>query len=176
MSLGENGVWVIDSTGKSTIIYPSYSPCSFTGDGIVIQEDEKFTVLSCDDYKDMGFDLSGYDVTSIYDVKENVIAFSAKNPDGDTYTIIMNKDGSLVTDPIKGYYERLTFCGNYVVNDSKDTIIDCKTGEVKISENKITSNINSEAGVMVMKSEGKYYLAYPADPETLLNPFELAQN
>lgn len=171
MSEGENGVWVIDSTGKITQIYPSKAYASFKGDGIVIQEDEKFTVLSCDNYKDMGFDLSGYDVTSIYDVKENVIAFSAKNPDGDTYTIIMNKDGSLVTDPIKGYYERLTFCGDYVVIDSKDTIIDCKTGDVKTFEN--IEYIYREVGVLVMKSEGLYYLAYPSDPDTLLNPFEL---
>lgn len=175
----DGGVWIIDSTGKSTQIYPSKNvDISFVGDGIVIYDygNKKYVILSGDDYKDMGFDLSEYKATRILDVTKNVIAFTAKNPDGDEYTIVMNKDGSLVTEPII-YDERNTilgFCGDYFVMSAKagSTVINCKNGEKKMSENTIIS-INREMGVMVMDTD-YYYLVYPDDLNTLLNPFELA--
>ena len=112
----ENGLcavlpYVFDSnTGKATEIGNSNNIYAYVaGDGIAMYDStsKKLSVLNWNDYKDMGFDLSGYDVSNegIYAATEDYIAFIAKNPDGDAYTIIMKKDGSLVVDPIKGTSE-----------------------------------------------------------------------
>ncbi len=66
-----------------------------------------------------------------------IIAFSARNPDGDIYIILMNRDGSLVTDP-------------------------AKVGEV------------NKTGMVTVETDGAWYIVELSDPETLLNPFELA--
>ena len=173
---GYNGVWLFDSTGKGTMILDNADRVISAGDGIITQVGEKWTVLSWDDYKDMGFDLSGYDVTELLGVTKDVIAFSANNPDGDIYIILMNKDGSLVTEPFRGTSGSiLGFCGDYFVLNVKagNTVINCKNGEKKTPENTITA-IDGKLGVMVVRADGCRYLAYPNDPDTLLNPFELA--
>ena len=128
-------VRIIDSTGESKQIYSSSADGYFIGDGIVIQEHNtlKYTaVLSADDYKDMGFNLSEYDVRGIHDVEENVIAFCAKNPDGDTYTIIMNKDGSFVTEPFKTKkVTDVTLCGDYAIIKSTKPYLTAKQANRK---------------------------------------------
>ena len=142
--IGSNygGILIIDSTGESKQIYQCERANSIIDmdyfielrdNGIVIKEGiqggYKYTVLSADDYKDMGFDLSEYNVIGVHDVEENVIAFYTKNPDGDAYTIIMNKDGSFVTEPFK--YGRasddVTLCGDYEIIRSTKTLLNLKT-------------------------------------------------
>lgn len=181
--IGRNhgGILIIDSTGESKQIYQYESgyygfTCEiyFIGDGIVIN-DGKYTVLSADDYKDMGFNLSEYNVRGIHDVEENVIAFYARNPDGDTYTIIMNKDGSFVTEPFKTKnVTDVTLCGDYAIIKSTKTLLNCKTGESKTIGN-VGDWVDDKTGMVTVEEDGEWYLVDLSDPDTLLNPFELVQ-
>ncbi len=180
--IGSNygGILIIDSTGESKQIY-QYEDYSnildiyFIGDGIVIKEKNKYTDLSADDYKDMGFNLSEYNVRgTIYDVKENTIAFTAENPDGDIYTIIMNKDGSFVTEPFKTKnVTDVTLCGDYAIINSTKTLLNCKTGESKTFDNVGLEDDKTE--MITVEADGAWYIVDLSDPDTLLNPFELVQ-
>ena len=182
--IGSNygGILIIDSTGESKQIYQCERANSLIdmdyfidlrGDGIVINEGNKYTVLSADDYKDMGFDLSEYAKGKIiYDVEENVIAFYTKNPDGDIYTIIMNKDGSFVTEPIKHKGE-VTLCGDYAIIKSTKTLLNCKTGESKTIGN--VGLVDDKTEMITVEADGAWYLVDLSDPDKLLNPFELVQ-
>lgn len=169
-------VRIIDSTGESKQIYSSSADGYFIGDAIVIAENNKYTVLSADDYKDRGFDLSEYNVMGIHDVEENVIAFYVKNPDGDAYTIIMNKDGSFVTEPFKygkDPYD-VDLCGDYAIIRSTKTLLNCKTGESKTIGN--VGLVDDKTEMITVEADGEWYFIDLSDPDKLLNPFELVQN
>lgn len=76
------------------------------------------------------------------------------------------------------------FSGDYfVAYDSTEgnAIVNCANGEVKTYE-KTSDDLgyyieafDEELGLMVVKSDEYYYLVDPANPETLINPFELAE-
>lgn len=178
-----NRTYVFDgSTGKTTEI-DSYSVHA-AGDEMVAMDinRENWSVLSWNDYKDIGFDLSEYNVYEIYAATEDYIVFDAKNPDGDDYTIIMKKDGTLVVDPIKGRSESdyMHIYGDYVVYANayvESFVLNCKTGEMKTysDENLSLEGFDFTSGKLIMKSDGNYYLADITDPETLINPFEIAE-
>lgn len=175
-----NRTYVFDgSTGKTTEI-DSYSVHA-AGDEMVAMDinRENWSVLSWNDYKDIGFDLSEYNVYEIYAATEDYIVFDAKNPDGDDYTIIMKKDGTLVVDPIKGRNESdyMHIYGDYVIDTYSEYIVNCKTGEMKTysDDNLSLEGFDSTSGKLIMKSDGNYYLADLSDPETLINPFEIAE-
>ena len=121
------------------------------------------------------YDLSEYNVRRMFNVTENYIVFAAKNTDGDTYTIILDKNGNRVVDPIKGASSTVpSIYGDYVIYTSSNYIVNCKTGEMKTYSDDSLSleEFDSTSGKLLMKSDGAYYLADLADPETLINPFE----
>ena len=99
-----------------------------------------------------------------------------------TYTIILDKNGNRVVDPIKGTsrsnYDDMCLYGDYVIDTYSDYIVNCKTGEMKTySDSSLrVEEFDSTGGKLLMESDGNYYLADPSDPETLINPFEIAQN
>ncbi len=133
-------------------------------------------------------DLSEYSVRTIYDATEDYILFSAVNPNGNYYTLITDKNGKSIVDPIKGadIYRshgkyKAYIRGDYAIcllSSGGGYIVNCKAGEIKTyADDKISIEaFDKDSGMLLMKSDGAYYLADPADPETLLNPFELAQN
>ena len=182
VTLEDTGAWVFDSTGTSTQITEHADDIKLLDGGILTIG--KTGVYSWNDYSDMGFDLSEYEYPEIIDVTENTIAFCAYTPDGTSYTYIMNKDGSLVTEPSEGYYNNRSacFCGDYFVMGK--AVINCKTGEVSTLNDDavgtasayIVNGIYSNPGVIVMRSSltGNCFLVFPDDPETLINPFESA--
>ena len=180
-TLEDTGLYVFDSTGTVTQITEHVEDIKLLDGGIVTIR--KTGAYSWDDYSDMGFDLSGYEYPEIIDVTENTIAFCVFT-DGTGYTYIMNKDGSLVTEPAEGAYDSssASFCGDYFVMGR--SVINCKTGEAStlfddpagIDSAYIVSGIYSDPGVIVMRSylTGNFFLVFPDDPETLINPFEVA--
>ena len=136
----------------------------------------------------LDFDLSEYSVETIYDATEDYILFSAVNPNGNYYTLIMDKNGKSIVDPIKGadIYRshekyRAYIRGDYAIcllSSGGGYIVNCKAGEVKTysDDNLSIEAFDKDSGMLLMKSDGAYYLADPSDPDTLLNPFELVQN
>ena len=136
----------------------------------------------------LDFDLSEYSVEMIYDATEDYILFSAVNPNGNRYTLITDKNGKRIVDPIEGadiYYSqnnyRAYIRGDYAIcllSGGSGYIVNCKTGEVKTyADDKISIEaFDKDSGMLLMKSDGAYYLADPSDPDTLLNPFELVHN
>ena len=129
----------------------------------------------------LDYDLSEYNGYKIIDATEDYIVFAAKNTDGDEYTIILDKNGNRVVDPIKTKYspssDDMRIYGDYVINTNSRYIVNCKTGEMKTysDDNLSIEAFDKDSGMLLMKSDGAYYLADPADPDTLLNPFELVQ-
>ncbi len=137
-------------------------------------------------------DLSEYSVRTIYDATEDYILFSAVNPNGNRYTLITDKNGKRIVDPIEGadiyqdsqrgvIYYRAYIRGDYAIcllSSGDGYIVNCKTGEVKTysDDNLSIEAFDKDSGMLLMKSDGAYYLADPSDPDTLLNPFELVQN
>lgn len=125
----------------------------------------------------LDFDLSEYSVDTVWDATEDYILFTAVNPNGNYYTLITDKNGKCIVDPIEGAYRDSSyFKGDYAILSPKH-IINCKTGEVKTyADDKISIEaFDKDSGMLLMKSDGAYYLADPSDPDTLLNPFELVQ-
>ena len=130
------------------------------------------SIYSWDDYKNLGFDLSEYTIERIYAANKNTVAFSTKNPDGVNYLIIMNRDGSLVTDPIKGDCSYMQLCRDYAIIMDTKTIINCKTGETRTYDN--VDITDEKTGMATVRVDKKWYLIDLSDPDALLNPFELA--
>ncbi len=129
------------------------------------------------------FDLSEYfKVDSLCDLTDKYIVFVAANENYDNYLIIANKDGNRVVEPIRGGNGSTKACiyDDYVVitsmgvnNDDKNQyIINCTTGETTAYTN--IDDFDPESGKLIIKKGSEYYIADVSDPETLLNPFEIA--
>lgn len=168
------GFWCFDSTSENGVFYDKYDELiGYTPSGnIVSKKNNKYYVLDDKTMKELGFDLSAYNVSYIKDATKDRIMFTAKNPDGDGYTIIMNKDGSLVTEPILGG-QGISFCDDYAILNS-NTIINCKTGQTTKVDYEI-KQVYSAYGMMVVCSGKNYYLVKPSEPNKLLSPFAIGQ-
>ncbi len=131
------------------------------------------------------FDFSEYsNINELYDLTDKHIIFTATNENNGHYVIIANKDGSRIAEPIKDecwgasayiYDDYAVILG--VRNDWGDTaenqyIVNCTTGETTEYTN--IDKFDPETGKLLIKTDGNYYIADVSDPETLLNPFELA--
>lgn len=122
---------------------------------------------------------------------EERYATRLENPNGDSYIGIYDKSGNELMKPFKiDFYWSASssfFSGDYFVVDehagSALIIANCATGEIKTYEDSTDelgyyiSGCDEELGLMVVesKSDGYYYLVDPANPETLINPFEIAE-
>lgn len=106
----------------------------------------------------LDYDLSEYDVNYIIGGNENFIAFDANNPSGEAYIILMDKNGEMIMDPIKGSlyieaeaYEREN-C--YVIGcKGKTLIIDKETFNIKEVNIEKYDNRSSIA----LLTSGKFY-------------------
>ena len=87
----------------------------------------------------------------------------------------MDKNNNLIVDPIKTtYYTILT--DNYAIIPGINMIINLKTGEAKEAAYNIKYVDNATGKMMVESSDGvNFYLVDPADPDTLINPLEIAK-
>lgn len=137
-----------------------------------------------DDYNVLDYDLSKYfennpkEIYGIQDYNEHIIIANVLNPQKDLYTIILSTDGSMVIEPIKGAGGRIT--GDYAVltdGVGSSYIINYKTGETKKYTDDVLKIVDcdSETGKLLVLSDGAYYIADVSDPETLINPFEIAE-
>lgn len=145
-----------------------------------VNKDGGGAILLDNDYNVVDFDLSEYKIRQIYDLTEDYAVFASESSDGVDYTVILDKNGNRIIEPIKGK-NRASLIGDYAIiyGEKTDYVINCKTGETKAYEDDKVYNIENydiESGIMLVKSDGAYYLADPADPDTLINPFEYATN
>lgn len=179
--LYNNGFWCFNSNNENGIFYDKYTLVNpynlYSPSGNVIaQNGKKYYALDGKTMKELSvYDLSAYKVNSqnnIIDITKDRIMFTANNPDGDGYTIIMNKDGSLVTEPILGD-QGISFCDDNAILKS-NTIINCKTGQTTKVDYEI-KQVYSAYGMMVVYSGKNYYLVKPSEPNKLLSPFAIGQ-
>jgi len=138
-------------------------------------------------YNLLEHNLSGYNIPDgeIRGANQDVIVFNAPNDEGDTYTIILNKDGSYVCEPYKydkredGVYNAY-FSENKIIlkyNKTNDRIIDRNTGEITTFDDSFEIvDYDTGNNLMLVKTNGAYYLADPEAPDTLINPFERANS
>ena len=169
------------NTGEYTILFDDGS-LSYCGDGVyfIRYSDEQYTIIGKDFNK--LYDITGYTINTdnggnlCIDATENYAAFEADGADGKSYTIIIDKDGNRVVDPIPE--SLIAMSGDYVITESE--VINCKTGERKAQSFKkvydeygrIVNIVDKDGRVMVYSDDG-YYFIDPSNPDTLINPFEL---
>ena len=176
---GRDGFWYFDSSSENGIFNDKYGGLwGYSPNGNIVSKNvNKCYVLDSKTMKELAvFDLSAYNVRSIIDVTKDRILFEALNPDGDTYTIIMNKDGSLVTEPIlSSSYDSdiISICDDCAIMSSH-TIVNCKTGKTTKVDYEIKQVYNAYGMMVVGNSEG-LYLVKPSEPNKLLSPFAIGQ-
>lgn len=134
-------------------------------------------------YNALEHDLSTYNIVKD-DIKggnEDVIVFNADNEKKERYTIVLNKDGSYVCEPYEHTdVKEIAYHAN--VSDSKvilfgykDRIIDRNTGEVTTYDSNFEIlNYDDINDLMLVNTNGAYYLVDPEAPDVLINPFERA--
>ncbi|MGN0578448.1 MAG: hypothetical protein ACI4J4_07500, partial [Ruminiclostridium sp.] len=155
---------------------------SWCSHGTAYVNEEGTAVILDNDFNVVNHDLSEYKITKVLDATEDYVIFTSRNSNNDLYVVILKKDGSRVIEPIKcNEYSTAYIIGDYVIIKSlgiKDYVIDCKSGETKIYDDKkvyYIEKFDTASGMMLVKADGAYYLADPADPDTLINPLEYAQ-
>lgn len=125
-----------------------------------------------DGYKlDFNIDYSKYKISKIYDVTDKYVAFNSNG-----FLVVLGKDGNEVIPAEEATDGIITICGDIVVNrkrvsSGEDFTIDLKTGEKKTFAETDFKKVDSVSGMILVKNDNGYFLADPADPETLINPF-----
>ncbi len=178
--------WIIDPdniesyntvTGESISIYDEECKLLDTNSGKVIVVDYKneYMAILGDNFEKL-YEITGYEARSVLDANENYVAFPSKGADGGNYIIILDKDGNRVVEPISYKANTGFIIDNYVILGSGATpvekIINCKTGEIIDYK---CEQFSASTGMMVVESDGAYYLAHISEPDTLINPFEIAE-
>lgn len=139
--------------------------------------DENYNLFECD--------LSEYNIIKdiIRGGNEDVVVFNAINDKGERYTIVLNKDGSYVCEPyehtdIKEQAYHANVSENKVILFGyKDRIIDRNTGEITTFDSNFEIIAYDDVNdLMLVKTNGAYYLVDPEAPDVLINPFERASN
>lgn len=150
--------------------------------GLEYKDNRSNTIYAFDDDGNyIDFNCSDYDIYKVNAITGENIIFSAKNSNDDYYTLAIDKNGNRIIEPIKGTAGTAYIYKDYIIllNVHTDVgtthyIINRVTGEVKNTDNYIQA-FDSESGkLLIQTSQGNYYIADVSDPETLLNPFELA--
>lgn len=125
-----------------------------------------------DGYKlDFNIDYSKYKISKIYDVTDKYIAFNSNG-----FLVVLGNDGNEVIQPEEAPDGIITLCGDILVNRTRGSSgenfsIDLKTGEKKIFAKTDFKTVDPVSGMILVKTDNGYFLADPADPETLINPF-----
>ena len=157
----------------------AYSDYVFDNGNYVYLIDNKVNVYDKCHNHIATYSLSDYVLKNIKSASESVIVFTAKNKSNDLYTIILNKDGNTVCEPVMGDIGMPYFSENKIVfiSDDADRIIDISTGEITEYDDSFDIvNYDDVNDLMIVKSGDAYYLADPEAPDTLINPFERAYN
>lgn len=84
----------------------------------------------------------------------------------------IKKDGTNLFEPVEGFYKEIV--GDYIVLANKSDnyiLVNSITGEQNEIAKSNVAAFDTRLQVMLVKNDGAYYLADPADPETLINPF-----
>ncbi len=178
--------YIMNAKGEMTTF--EHNPLSFEKYGIVTKDNK---ILDSDTLE-VKYDFSEYE--SLDDITiaspEERYAERLTNPNGDRYIGIFDMNKNKIIEPFKiefsenGSFDNAGFSGDYFVayNSTEGNVIaNCATGEVKTYEKTIDDlgyyieAFDEELGLMVVKSDEYYYLVDPADPETLINPFEITE-
>ena len=142
--------------------------------GTMIRDEVSGKTLILDRNLDIVCDASDYNVSYVQKISDNYVTFLATNDAGNDYAIMLDKNGNKIVEPFMS--NSLIYTVNdyaMFINAKKITkIINCKTGEMTDCNYELYS-VNT--GTIVVESEGAYYIADISDPDTLINPFEIAE-
>lgn len=151
--------------------------------GALATSDSKSSLIWDNDGNLIDCDFSDYnEVVALLDIADKYIIFEAKNTDGDVYIIITDKNGNRAIEPIRGEAWAAYIYNDYAIitgmTDGNDAecqyIINCTTGEKTAYTGTDNFNFDPETGKLIIKKDGNYYIADVSAPDTLLNPFEIA--
>lgn len=185
------GTWyLLDGQGETTPL--EYKVSGLSDYGILTEEKKILDTETLEviyDFSEYGEGDSWYSYDYGFNVAiaspEERYAVKLENPNGDSYIGIYDKSGNELVKPFKVEFSwNGFFSGDYFVayeSFEGNAIANCATGEVKTYENTkdelgyYIKDFDEELGLMVVESDGYYYLVDPANPETLINPFEIAE-
>ena len=146
LNLQKNIIKYHEKTGEIEELYKAngHQLTTYTYDSYVKISDGAdpfMSVYNMDTSEKLDFDLSEYSVNHVIGATEDFIAFQMNNSSGTRYIVVMDKDGNMITEPIKlpehvlyaltdgGVYETET---KYLIGcDGESYIIDKATGKVK---------------------------------------------
>lgn len=155
------------TSGRADVFSTNNNGYYLRGDDINIVFDKELNILD--------YDLSEYNVTDLYYATSEMIVFGAKGADSKAYILTLDKNGQNIVEPISGNGRQ---GGVYVFNDrmivmttSHDNyIVDLTTGG--INDQYDICAIDPYSGLIQVDEDDNYYLVDPADPDTLINPFQ----
>lgn len=104
-------------------------------------------------------------------VTEKYIRFSATNPDGVEYNIILDKDGNEVIEPFKDEYVGEIY-GDYIKYDN--AMLNCLTGETVEFEYQFIDYVR-QIDKYLVRVDKAYYFVDLSDPDTLIHPLNIAE-
>lgn len=147
---------------------------AITGD---YYEDKYFAIL--DDNYNILYSNTEYYVPKVYDANEKYVVLSVRNDASVNYIVVLDSNGNRIIEPIEGTADTACISSDYAIvadpfNRNPEFILNCATGEM-IDYNYDLYGFSSDAGMAVVEFEGAYYIVDPADPTTLINPFEIAE-
>lgn len=167
----------------------------FIGSNLLINQygnllySDDYSKIYDNNYNLLNYNLSEYKIwdkdKAMKGATDDVIVFNASGKNGNAYTIVLNKDGNYVCEPIEvsGKNElnyKVYFSENKIIfisNKITDRIIDINTGEVTECDNSFEIvDYDDENNLMLVNTNGAYYLVDPEAPDVLINPFERASN
>lgn len=164
---------IINNSFCSVPTLPFYRGGLFEGESRYFIFDNDGNLIDCDfsDYNE---------IVTLLDIADKYIIFQAKNTEGAGYIIVTDRNGNRSIEPIRGWAWAAYIYNDYAIitgmEDGNDVecqyIINCTTGETTEYTN--IDNFDPETGKLLIKTDGEYYIADVSDPDTLLNPFELA--
>lgn len=139
--------------------------------GCLIDSDNGKCIVLDNDLNVVDYDLSGYDIEDFYLATSELVVFEANNPNGDNYVIVLDKNGQDIVEPIKDIiYDTCVIGEKVIISGNNSYIINCATGE--INDKYKICNIDPNSGLVQVYEGDNYYLVDPADPDTLINPFQ----
>lgn len=179
-SRGNLNVYDITTGTSTTVLTNVYiDNITFTADGsFVFQNTTDGSWKNVDsDFNISELPLSEYNIAEIKTVTNDYIAFSAKNSAGTRYSIITDRNGNRVMEPLERASIQISddyalISGKYI--DSWH-ILNLKTGEQTSIDKENFGSYDEASGKMILKKDGACYLATLDDPNTLINPFEICE-
>lgn len=173
-------LYMYNTSSDETVLLDNadvYMSLSYNGlqKGIMLRRNANSAVsylLFDEDLNQINIDLSKYDIQNFFGINDSYIVFTANNPNGESYLVVLDRSGNEVMEPIKAPTNiALTNSGLAYSDYTSMTYLDNSGNKSEhVADEIFFSDVDLSTGMTVRKSNGKYYFVDIKDPETLIHP------